>query len=277
MAEAVARARETLGEVADAVPEGTALVDTAGFSEGGVKLGLGSSAAAAVAAAGAVLEYAGVSAGRQQGAAVQRGRRRPSRRPGRRRLGRRHRGGGVRRLRALRAHERRRAHHQPGVAAAAPAPGAVLDAGRGAHRRLHRRRERLPQAQHPGATTSTCRRCAPGPTTSPRPSPPATRAGSSARPTPTARRWRRWGRTPACPSSPPPCGRRRRWPAAWAGRPNLRAPAAATWASRFSPKKPRRTSSAARCSDKVLVLDIGLGATGAYRRLPSGIETFKKD
>jgi phosphomevalonate kinase len=58
--EAVARAREALGEVADAVPDGTALVDTAGFSEGGVKLGLGSSAAAAVAAAGAVLEYAGV-------------------------------------------------------------------------------------------------------------------------------------------------------------------------------------------------------------------------
>jgi phosphomevalonate kinase len=61
VAEAVARARETLGEVSDAVPEGTALVDTAGFSEGGVKLGLGSSAATAVAAVGAVLEYAGVS------------------------------------------------------------------------------------------------------------------------------------------------------------------------------------------------------------------------
>ena len=209
-------ARETLGEVADAVPEGTALVDTAGFSEGGVKLGLGSSAAAAVAAAGAVLEYAGVSAGRQQGAAVQRGRRRPPRRPGRRRLGRRHRRRGVRRLRALRAHERRRAHHQPGAAAAAPAPGAVLDAGRGAHRRLHRRGAQPSASAHPGATTGTCRRCAPGPTTSPRPSPPATRAGSSARPTLTGRRWRRWGRTPGWPSSPPPCARRRRWPAAWA-------------------------------------------------------------
>ena len=59
--EAVSRARAALGEVAAAIPEGAALVDTAGFSEQGVKLGFGSSAAAAVAAAGAVLEYGGVS------------------------------------------------------------------------------------------------------------------------------------------------------------------------------------------------------------------------
>jgi phosphomevalonate kinase len=61
LAETAARAREALGEVAAALPSGTAIVDTEGFSEGGVKLGLGSSAAAAVAATGAVLEYAGVS------------------------------------------------------------------------------------------------------------------------------------------------------------------------------------------------------------------------
>jgi phosphomevalonate kinase len=61
LVEAVARAREALGDVAAALPGGSALVDTASFSEGGVKLGLGSSSAAAVAAVGAVLEYAGVS------------------------------------------------------------------------------------------------------------------------------------------------------------------------------------------------------------------------
>jgi phosphomevalonate kinase len=33
----------------------------------------------------------------------------------------------------------------------------------------------------------------------------------------------------------------------------------------------------ARCPQGLLVLDLQLGATGAYRRLPSGIETFNKD
>jgi phosphomevalonate kinase len=61
VAEATTRARAALGEVAAAVPEGAALVSTDSFSLDGVKLGLGSSAAAAVAAAGALLEYAGVS------------------------------------------------------------------------------------------------------------------------------------------------------------------------------------------------------------------------
>jgi phosphomevalonate kinase len=61
VAEAIARARTALGEVAAAVPEGSALVSTDTFSLDGVKLGLGSSAAAAVAAAGSLLEYAGVS------------------------------------------------------------------------------------------------------------------------------------------------------------------------------------------------------------------------
>jgi phosphomevalonate kinase len=59
--EAVTRARDALGDVAAALPGGSALVDTDAFSERGVKLGLGSSAAAAVASVGAVLEYAGVS------------------------------------------------------------------------------------------------------------------------------------------------------------------------------------------------------------------------
>jgi phosphomevalonate kinase len=61
VAEAIARARAALGDVAEAVPEGSALVSTDTFSIDGVKLGLGSSAAAAVAAAGSLLEYAGVS------------------------------------------------------------------------------------------------------------------------------------------------------------------------------------------------------------------------
>jgi phosphomevalonate kinase len=61
VAEATTRARAALGEVAAAVPEGSALVSTDSFSLDGVKLGLGSSAAAAVAAAGALLEYAGLS------------------------------------------------------------------------------------------------------------------------------------------------------------------------------------------------------------------------
>jgi phosphomevalonate kinase len=60
VAEAVARARAALPEVAG-LPDGSALVDTGGFSRDGVKLGLGSSAAAAVAATGALLEAAGVS------------------------------------------------------------------------------------------------------------------------------------------------------------------------------------------------------------------------
>ncbi len=61
VAEATARARAALGDVAAAVPEGAAQVSTDTFFLEGVKLGLGSSAAAAVAAAGALLEYAGVS------------------------------------------------------------------------------------------------------------------------------------------------------------------------------------------------------------------------
>ena len=61
VAEATSRARAALGEVAAAVPEGCSRVSTDGFSLDGVKLGLGSSAATAVAAAGALLEFAGVS------------------------------------------------------------------------------------------------------------------------------------------------------------------------------------------------------------------------
>jgi phosphomevalonate kinase len=61
VAEATSRARAALGEVATAVPEGCSLVNTDGFSIDGIKLGLGSSAAVAVAAAGALLEYAGIS------------------------------------------------------------------------------------------------------------------------------------------------------------------------------------------------------------------------
>jgi phosphomevalonate kinase len=60
VAAAVARARAALPEVA-ALPAGSAAVETDRFVHDGMKLGLGSSAAAAVAAAGAMLEAAGVS------------------------------------------------------------------------------------------------------------------------------------------------------------------------------------------------------------------------
>jgi len=56
--EALAAAREGMD-----LPPGSVAVDTAVFSAGGAKLGLGSSAAAATVAVGAVLEAAGVSVG----------------------------------------------------------------------------------------------------------------------------------------------------------------------------------------------------------------------
>jgi phosphomevalonate kinase len=58
--EAVGRARVALQALALPLPAGSARVDTGGFSQDGVKLGLGSSAAAAVCAAGAALEAAGM-------------------------------------------------------------------------------------------------------------------------------------------------------------------------------------------------------------------------
>jgi phosphomevalonate kinase len=60
VAEVLERAVEALGELGTAIPRGAPLVDTEAFRDGETKLGLGSSAAAAVAAAGAVLSYAGV-------------------------------------------------------------------------------------------------------------------------------------------------------------------------------------------------------------------------
>lgn len=59
--EAVDRARGEIGEAASALPPGSVLVDTDDFHQGERKLGLGSSAAAAVAAVGALFESAGVS------------------------------------------------------------------------------------------------------------------------------------------------------------------------------------------------------------------------
>ncbi len=61
--QAVAHARTALGPLAAGLRSGSAQVETDGFSRDGTKLGLGSSAAAAVAAAGAVLEAAGVPIG----------------------------------------------------------------------------------------------------------------------------------------------------------------------------------------------------------------------
>lgn len=59
VAEAVAHARLALGSEAAAVPPGSVLADSAAFEEDGRKLGIGSSAAVAVAAVGAVFAYAG--------------------------------------------------------------------------------------------------------------------------------------------------------------------------------------------------------------------------
>jgi phosphomevalonate kinase len=57
---AVHSAAESLGPNRAAFPKGSVLVDTAAFSQNGVKLGIGSSAATAAVAVGAVLEMAGL-------------------------------------------------------------------------------------------------------------------------------------------------------------------------------------------------------------------------
>jgi phosphomevalonate kinase len=59
--ETVRRALTALGDLADALPRGAPWVDTSAFEQDGVKLGLGSSAAAAVAATGALFEHVGIS------------------------------------------------------------------------------------------------------------------------------------------------------------------------------------------------------------------------
>jgi phosphomevalonate kinase len=61
VAEAVGRAKAEIGEAAAALPPGSVLVDTEDFNEGAKKIGLGSSAATAVASVGALFESAGVS------------------------------------------------------------------------------------------------------------------------------------------------------------------------------------------------------------------------
>ncbi|HEY5284962.1 MAG TPA: hypothetical protein VIM14_19375 [Polyangia bacterium] len=60
VAEAVKRARAAIGEVATALPPGSVLVNTDDFQQGDQKIGLGSSAATAVATVGALFESAGV-------------------------------------------------------------------------------------------------------------------------------------------------------------------------------------------------------------------------
>lgn len=60
VARVVERTVAALGDRARALPAGSALVNTLAFRQGGAKLGLGSSAATAVAACGAVMEMAGV-------------------------------------------------------------------------------------------------------------------------------------------------------------------------------------------------------------------------
>jgi len=58
--EAVKRALAAIGEASDALPTGSVLVDTDSFCHGKFKIGLGSSAATAVATVGAMLETAGL-------------------------------------------------------------------------------------------------------------------------------------------------------------------------------------------------------------------------
>lgn len=60
VAEAVKRAQAKLGEAAAAIPAGSVRVNTDAFQKDGQKLGFGSSAAAVVAAVGAVFECAGL-------------------------------------------------------------------------------------------------------------------------------------------------------------------------------------------------------------------------
>jgi phosphomevalonate kinase len=60
VAEAVRRARDDLGETSSALPAGSVLVNTDAFQQGDQKIGLGSSAATAVASVAAVFESAGV-------------------------------------------------------------------------------------------------------------------------------------------------------------------------------------------------------------------------
>lgn len=276
VAEAVARARETLGEVADAVPEGTALVDTAGFSEGGVKLGLGSSAASAVAAAGAVLEYAGVSvatnkellfsvadaahraaqggvgSGADIAAAVY--------------------GGFVRYVRM--------SGGAPIITRVLPPPrlhlvpfwtlGAARTVDFIAGVQAFRKRNTPGFNKHQSALRTGADHFA-----------EAFATGDSrgvireadaygqalealgqdaglAIVTPTLRQAATLARSLGGSAKPSGAG-------------------GGDVGVAFFAEKPAADDFRARCSDKVLVLDIGLGATGAYRRLPSGIETFKKD
>jgi len=58
---AVRNAADALGPNRAALPKGSVLVDTAAFSRGGTKMGIGSSAATAAVTVGAVLEMAGLS------------------------------------------------------------------------------------------------------------------------------------------------------------------------------------------------------------------------
>ncbi|HEX3695929.1 MAG TPA: hypothetical protein VH374_11110 [Polyangia bacterium] len=60
VAEAVKLTMAALGDKGAALPQGTVLIDSSALSGDGQKLGLGSSAACAVAAVGAMMEFAGV-------------------------------------------------------------------------------------------------------------------------------------------------------------------------------------------------------------------------
>ena len=64
--QAMMHALQEMGENASAIPHGAVLIDTSEFSQGPNKLGLGSSAAAAVAAVGAMFENAGLANEGQQ-------------------------------------------------------------------------------------------------------------------------------------------------------------------------------------------------------------------
>lgn len=274
--EAVARAREALGEASDAVPEGTAIVDTAGFSEGGVKLGLGSSAAAAVAAAGAVLEYAGVGVGSNKellfGAADAA-----------------HRsaqggvgsgadvavavyGGFVRFVRMTgggpiisRVLPPPRLHLVPfwtlGAARTVDFIAGVQAFrkrdGRGWNRHLSQLRlgaDRFAESFAAGDSQGVIRQ--------------ADAYGVALE---------ALGKDAGLPIVTPPLRQAADLARSLGGSAKPSGAGGGDVGMAFFADKQGAEAFRARCSDKVLVLDLGLGATGAYRRLPSGIESFKKD
>ena len=120
--EAVKHSLTAIGEASAALPPGSVLVDTDAFCQGKFKIGLGSSAATAVATVGAMFETAGLSIEHMQhevfSTAEAAHRAALGRRRGRRCLW---------RLHQVHAALRRPPHRRTYRRASRPAPGCVLD------------------------------------------------------------------------------------------------------------------------------------------------------